>query len=79
MEKKYFHLNTVGLPHEIADCNNGMWVFRVPFNVLRVLLAQVAQRATELHDRKLDALMVRLGLYEIDPKDIPSVLEKLES
>lgn len=79
MEDKYFHINTVGLLHEIADCNDGMGALRIPFNVLRVLLAQVAQRATELHDRKLDALMVRLGLYEIDPKDIPGVLEKLES
>lgn len=30
------------------------------------LLAEVAKRATELHDPKLDALMLRLNLYECD-------------
>lgn len=30
------------------------------------LLAQVAKRATELHDAKLDSLMLRLNLYECE-------------
>lgn len=30
------------------------------------LLAQVAKRATELHDEKLDSLMLRLNLYECE-------------
>lgn len=32
------------------------------------LLAQVAKRATELHDTKLDSLMLRMNLYECDGK-----------
>jgi len=32
------------------------------------LLAQVAKRATELHDAKLDSLMLRLNLYECEGK-----------
>ena len=30
------------------------------------LLAEVAKRATELHDPKLDSLMLRLNLYECE-------------
>lgn len=33
------------------------------------LLAEVAKRATELHDPKLDSLMLRLNLYECDGAD----------
>ena len=33
------------------------------------LLAEVAQRATELHDPKLDSLMLRLNLYECEGAD----------
>lgn len=32
------------------------------------ILAQVAKRATELHDAKLDSLMLRLNLYECEGK-----------
>lgn len=34
----------------------------------RGLLAEVAQRATELHDTKLDLLMLRLNMYEMEGK-----------
>ena len=33
------------------------------------LLAEVAKRATELHDPKLDSLMLRLNLYECEGAD----------
>lgn len=37
--------------------------------IFRGLLAEVAQRATELHDPQLDILMLRLNLYEMDGKN----------
>lgn len=37
--------------------------------IFRNLLAEVAQRATELHDPQLDILMLRLNLYEMDGKN----------
>lgn len=37
--------------------------------IFRGLLAEVAQRATELHDTELDILMLRLNLYEMDGKN----------
>lgn len=37
--------------------------------IFRDLLAEVAQRATELHDPQLDILMLRLNLYEMGGKN----------
>lgn len=37
--------------------------------IFRNLLAEVAQRATELHDPQLDILMLRLNLYEMEGKN----------
>jgi len=34
------------------------------------LLGEVAKRATELHDAKLDSLMLRLNLYELDGRNM---------
>lgn len=39
------------------------------FVIFRGLLAEVAQRATELHDPQLDILMLRLNLYEMEGKN----------
>lgn len=38
-------------------------------NIFQSLLAEVAQRATELRDPRLDILMLRLNLYEIEGKN----------
>ena len=48
---------------------NGLGMITTPMNIFRNLLVQVSQRASQLNDPELNALMVRLTLYEIsDPK-----------
>jgi hypothetical protein len=43
-------------------------VFYVPCNTLRMYLTQIATRASELNDPKLNAIMCQMALYEIaDP------------
>jgi hypothetical protein len=67
-----FKVNTPQLIKEIFECYpNGQGdIFRIPFNVLQALLAQVASRASELNDPVLNALMCRMALYgESDPYD----------
>lgn len=44
--------------------------------IFKGLLAEVALRATQLHDTKLDILMLRLNLYEMEGK---TVIEKNEN
>ena|GEM_PF-6491684 len=81
VENLEFHVDTVGLLNEIADCamsrNNG--ALRVPLNILKNLLAETAKEAIRIDDGRLHLCMVRLGLYEIEPAKIPSVIKELEA
>ena len=80
MAKDYMtcSVNTIGLLTEIVDSglDRRMGVLKTPINQFRHLLAQVAQRATELNDPKLNVLMLRLWLYEASPEDIPKLIEE---
>ncbi|MFJ1366645.1 hypothetical protein [Capnocytophaga canimorsus] len=75
-----FNIHAVNLLEEIT--NNAlpreMGVLRIPINLFQGLLAQVAQRATELNDPKMNILMLRLGLYEVAPEDIRKMIEQQE-
>lgn len=45
-----------------------MGIMHIPLLILRGILAEVAQRSAELNDPKMNALMMRLTLYEVsDP------------
>lgn len=55
--------NTMGLLNEIAG-NNGVAILKVPLNIFKNILGEVAERALELNDHKLNQLMCRLALYE---------------
>lgn len=57
-------VNTKGLLNEVLTCK-GSSILYIPLRIFMVLLAQVALRATELNDKKLNQLMMRLGLYDI--------------
>ena len=60
-------VNTPQLLKEIMS-NNGMSILYAPINIYKDLLAELAERAIELNDPKLNALMCRMALYEVsDP------------
>ena len=63
----HFRVDTMKLLHEICDSAmpQTMGIVKIPLNVFKNLLAQVAQRATQLHDPILDRLMFDLTLYEL--------------
>lgn len=49
--------------------NPGMDALRIPFAQFGRMLHEVAERASQLHDKRLDAMMMGLTLYEIaDPE-----------
>jgi hypothetical protein len=66
-EVYHFRVHTVNLLEEIVNCalpkNAG--VLFIPLNTFKSLLAQVAQRCTEINDPILDKLMFDLTLYEL--------------
>ena len=57
-------VNTPQLLKEIL-CNNEMAILFQPINIYKDLLLELAERAIELNDPKLNALMCRMALYEV--------------
>lgn len=76
-DKLSFDVNTPQFIKEACEnCEGGMYA--VCWNVFRNLLAQVAERATELNDPVLNTLMIRLNLYEIPNKERYDVIKRLK-
>lgn len=75
-KKLGFDVNTPQFLKEACEGANG-GMYAVCYNIFKGLLAQVAERATELHDPVLDALMIRLNLYEVAPEKRYVTLRKL--
>lgn len=77
-------VHTPNLLNEVLNSNPGMGIFNVPFNILGKLLAGVGERAAELNDPELNALMVRLTIYTVadpesedyDPEKCREILSK---
>lgn len=71
-----WRVHTHGLFKEILlDHSNRM--LEIPLNIMLDLLRQVAQRATELNDPKMNELMIRLSLYSVANPDDPEYNPKL--
>ena len=72
-----FDVNTPQfLKEACCNCNGGMYA--VCWNIFKGLLAQVAERATELNDPVLNALMIRLNLYDVPIKERYQVLNQFK-
>jgi len=62
-----WRVHTSRLFNEILS-NNSTYIFEQPLRLFAGILAEVAERASELNDEKLNKLMARLTLYEVtDP------------
>lgn len=57
-------VNTPQLLEEILT-NKECWILQKPLTIFKGILVQLSQRAIELDDLELHAIMIRLGLYEI--------------
>ena len=75
-----FRVDTVSLLKEIADAGlpRNMGVLKIPINIFKSLLGEVAQRATEINDPRLNILMLRLTLYEVPNSKITEMIEHME-
>jgi hypothetical protein len=72
-----FRVDTMKLLTEIVECalKENQGILKVPLNVFRNLLAQVAERASEINDPKLNILMLSLNLYEMPPTEIQKAID----
>lgn len=67
--KLYWRVNTTRLLREVMN-NPTTSILHIPINIFQNLLKQVAERAIEINDYKLNRLMMMLQLYSIsDPDD----------
>lgn len=65
--KLMWRVNTPQLLKEIMQ-NPGTSILNQPLQIFGRILAEVGDRASELNDPKLNALMCRLAIYEVaDP------------
>ena len=72
-----FDVNTPQFLKEAAEnCRGGM--YSICWNIFIQLLADVAERATELQDPVLDALMIKLNLYEVPNSERRKMIRILE-
>lgn len=76
-DKLSFDVNTPQFIKEACEnARDGM--YGICWNIFRNLLAQVAERATELNDPILNTLMIRLNLYEIPNKERYKIIKQLK-
>lgn len=72
-----FDVDTPRFLKEACENSRG-GVYGVCWNIFKSLLAQVAERAIELNDPVLNALMIRLNLYEIPHDERYEIIKKLK-
>ena len=72
-----FRVDAIGLLTEIADAglDRRMGVLKIPLNIFKNILGEVAERAIQLNDPQLNILMLKLALYEVPPHEIPDAIE----
>ena len=76
-DKLSFDVNTPQFLKETCEnARDGMYA--ICWNIFKNLLAQVAERATELNDPVLNTLMIRLNLYEIPNKERYKIIKQLK-
>ena len=70
----YFNVDTPALLGEVLG-NHGAWALAVPIRILKTKLSEVAGRAIEIDDPKLNILMLEMKLYEVEHNDIQNLIK----
>lgn len=58
--------------------NSGQRLYAPTWNILKIHLLNLAQRATELNDPILNVLMLRMNFYEVPAQDRHKIIEKIK-
>lgn len=74
-ETLHFNLDAPQLLEEITN-NENIGILKIPLNVLRMKLANVAGIAIELDDPKLNIAMLEMKLYEVEHTEIHGLIEQ---
>lgn len=72
MDKRMqWRVHTPNLLKELVENNEGTAILSKPVTIFGRLLAAVGDRAAELNDDKLNALMIRLTIYSVADPESP--------
>lgn len=67
-------LNTPQLIQEVGDCCRDAGALLVPLKVLQRMLKALAEYAAEKNDPELNIHMLRLGLYDVPPREVDDAI-----
>lgn len=76
-KKLQFDANLPGLLDEIL-CNNGTSILKMPIQIVKCILVELAELAVEIDDPRLHKLMLRLGLYECTAAERVARIKELD-
>ena len=74
----HFDSNLPGLLNEVL-CNPGAAILKIPIQITKNILAELAQLAIEIDDPRLHKMMLRLGLYDVSAAERVEQIKKMES
>jgi hypothetical protein len=63
-EKMFWRCDINSIVREIVENNKGVWAMRMPLQILLRMLYDLGQIALRVNDPELNAMMLRLAIYE---------------
>ena len=76
-KKLHFDANLPGLLDEVLN-NPTCGILKLPINITKGILAELAQLAIEIDDPRLHVMMLRLGLYEVSASERVELIKKMK-
>jgi len=76
-ERLHFDSNLPGLLDEVLS-NQTCAILKIPINLTKGILAELAQLAIEIDDDRLHIMMLRLGLYECSASERVKRIKQLK-
>ena len=73
----HFNSNLPGLLDEVLS-NQTCAILKLPINITKGILAELAQLAIEIDDDRLHIMMLRLGLYECSASERVKRIKQLK-
>lgn len=77
VKKLHFDSNLPGLLEEVLN-NPTCAILKIPINITRRILAELAQLAIEIDDDRLHVMMLRLNLYDMPNAKRVKEIKRLE-
>lgn len=76
-KKLHFDANLPGLLDEVLN-NKTCGILKLPINITKGILAELAQLAIEIDDDRLHVMMLRLGMYECSAAERVKKIKELK-